>query len=315
MKEDDSLVDAAKEVHQQYADVLRAGKIRLNGEWVIWCTNTSTELQLASFHAAFVAKLNSVTSLITDTDVTLRNVPYLFCKAVSFNYVLIEVLELLKRKTGAACTIETRSSLGDSLVEYSVDFLPENVMQVCVTFNGQGNVVCHDPENAETQVKGTLSCLKAEIPLPPKADFSPVYSLGLSLDGSPKLFRRLERRTDLVSVREALVFQSSFKSMAEGRMCATRAYNPQKQMSPKAKATQDIASKVFNATLNSISFTGINACPSPKWKSCRGRSCSSSAEARLLSAAPQQVFWPRRSNGASIRSLSRPISRAVGLVV
>jgi hypothetical protein len=336
MQASDYSFDAAEDVCRQYADVLRAGKLRANGELVSWNTNTSTELQLVEFHAAFMAKIYTMPSLISDMGAACSNAPYWFCKAVSFNYVLIEVLKLLQRKTDAVCTIQTRSSFGGSLVEYSVDFLQGGVMRVCITFNGQGNVVFHDPANAETQVKGTLSSLKAEIRVPPKPDFSPVYSLGLSLDAASNFFNRLERMakpTVSVSVREALVFRSPFETSVERKTSAKvkRAYNPykrsaestsddpQKRVGSKVKATQEIATKVLSATIHGISFTGSNACSSGHhlWTSCRLRSCSNSANAQLLPDELQRDKWPRllgRSPGAvgSIRSLSQPISRAVG---
>lgn len=310
---EDFLRISAEKVHQQYADVLRAGKIRVNGELVSWSTETSTELQLAAFCEAFIAKLLSFPAFLGATDTMLKHAPYLFCKAVSFNYVLFEVLELLRRKTGAICSIETRSPLGKSMVEYSADILPGFVLQVCVAFKGRNNIVFHDPENAETHVKGTLYCLKAKIDMAPKPNFTPVYSLHMSLGLSSKLLQLVDGRaktTELISVSEPLLIQCPFETLTGRTLLETIAQrdllskplqfevtsdDPEQRVDFEAGSFHGVAAKVLNATFGA---TGIHLKDHqlPKW-SHRDHTHGSSTKALFR--------LPRLSSGPTVRSWSR----------
>jgi len=199
----------AEEVLRRYADVLRVGRLRVNGDPVQWNTDTSTELQLGFFSAAFFAKLRRLPEVQGLSDAVLRLASYWFCKAVSINYALIEVLLLVKQKVGALCTIETREEGGGGLVDYHVRVSQHkppvaeapadarlamvgeaagppvvqstHLMQITLTWRGKDNLVYRDPNTAEKKVKGTLSRLETEFSLPPEHGLTPEYQLQMKL--------------------------------------------------------------------------------------------------------------------------------------
>jgi len=172
---------SADEVLRRYADVLRVGGLRVNGEWVQWSTDTSTELQLEGFCDALVAKLQQLPVLVGVEKAQLRQAAHWFCKAVSINYVLIEVLLLLRERTGVLCTVETRSQKGEGLVEYSLDVLPGQVLRAALTWTGMDNIVHFDPERDVRRVMGTLTNMETEFAWPPAPGFTPCYSLQMKL--------------------------------------------------------------------------------------------------------------------------------------
>jgi len=77
----------------------------------------------------------------------------LFCKVVSINYVLCEVLQIVKEKVGKECSINTT---GRGL-DYCVEMQPDHIMRVHLTWKEKGNIMHCDPRTAKKQVKGTLS--------------------------------------------------------------------------------------------------------------------------------------------------------------
>lgn len=207
---DSSLPPAvAAEILRRYADVLRVGRIRMNGSIVRWQTDSSTENQLHHFCDSFFSRL---TELLPDMAASnpdiLRFAAYWYCKSVSINYALVEVLLLLKQKVGVLCTIETRGEHG-GLVEYLVDVQPGN-LRASLIWNKGDNIVYRNPVTAETRVKGTLSCLMTEFDLPPKDDETPAYSLQMRLKSSlaSHFVKRLAcaRTRDMRPKKEATIF-------------------------------------------------------------------------------------------------------------
>lgn len=176
---------ANSEILCKYADVLRVGHLDLNGKTIRW--DTSNGKQLESFCQEFVGGLRQLEPLSPwDTSALCRAVHW-FCKAVSINYVLSEVLSLFTQKFGAQCAVRTTSSKGESLVGYKCEVFTrglESTMRVSVNFSGKGNIICCKPGSAKTQVKGTLSCLQTEFPLPPEAGYTPTFHLHMTLRGS-----------------------------------------------------------------------------------------------------------------------------------
>ncbi|CAK0849408.1 unnamed protein product [Prorocentrum cordatum] len=117
------------------------------------------------------------------SDDVIKRAVYWFCKAVSINYALMEVLLLIKEKVGAMCTIETRDDEG-GLVTYSADVSgepPSQVMRVRMAWRSGNNIVYRDPLSSEKKVKGTISCLETEFGLPPPQKFAPAYRLQMKL--------------------------------------------------------------------------------------------------------------------------------------
>jgi len=174
----------AEEILWQYADVLRVGQLRLNGQEIQWDTSASNHQQLQSFCKAFVGGLRQLVPLASREDTVLCHAVHWFCKVVSINYVLSEVLDLLRQTLGAQCAIRTTGDRGASLVEYSAEVRPDCSMRICVSFKGKGNIICCDPSTGKKQIKGTLSSLETEFPLPPGIGFSPEYHLQMTLKGS-----------------------------------------------------------------------------------------------------------------------------------
>jgi len=105
------------------------------------------------------------------------------CKAVSINYALIEVLLLVRRKAGCMCTIETTDALG-GLVSYVIEARPDQMVHIRLCWRGKNNIVYRDPLTASRKVKGTLSCMETEFPLPPVKRFAPAYRLHLQFKRS-----------------------------------------------------------------------------------------------------------------------------------
>lgn len=175
------------EILRRYADVLRVGSVRVSrqggdpggGDVVSWDTDTSTELQLRGFCEAFFGKLRGMPELEGTCDAALGQAVYWYCKAVSINYALIEVLLLVKRKVGTMCTIETRQEGGGKLVEYAVQVRgpPVRGLVVSLIWRGKDNIVYRNPVTCQSEVKGTLSCLETEFGIPPEHGFAPAYNL------------------------------------------------------------------------------------------------------------------------------------------
>merc|ERR1712110_1190300 len=126
----------AKEILQQYADVLRVGRINVNGSEVLWKTQTSKELQLQAFVAAFSEALRQAPSMAELDDETMCQALYCFCKSVSINYALSEILQFIRCRISNACGIRTCGEGGKPLVSYNVEVGPSCVMRVCVSWSG-----------------------------------------------------------------------------------------------------------------------------------------------------------------------------------
>lgn len=175
----------AKDLLRRYADVLRVGRLTVNSHEVTWSTNASTAGQLRSFCTSLYALLEQLPEAKGLDDVVLRKMPYWLCKALSINYALSEVLHLLSRKVGALCCIEDGRS---EPVDYGVELakIPQDkgcryILGASLDWRGRDNIVCRDPSTAARSVKGTLSRLSTQFPLPPSRDFAPKYRLQLQL--------------------------------------------------------------------------------------------------------------------------------------
>jgi len=117
------------------------------------------------------------------SDEVLQQAIYWVCKAVSINYALIEVLLLVRRKAGCMCTIETADALG-CMVTYVIEARPKQMVHIRICWRGKNNIVYRDPLTASKKVKGTLSCMETEFPLPPVKRFAPAYRLHIEFKRS-----------------------------------------------------------------------------------------------------------------------------------
>jgi len=176
----------AEEIVQQYADVLRVGRVLVNGSEVCWSTSGSTPSQLEAFSVAFCRALRSLPESQGLEDAVLHQAVYWFCKIVSINYVLCEVLHVIKEKVGKECSIRTSGHGGRSIVDYCVEVQPDHLMRVHLTWKEKGNIIHCDPKTARKKVKGTLSSLETVFPIPPNECFTPTYSLNLNVKKSYK---------------------------------------------------------------------------------------------------------------------------------
>lgn len=150
----------------RYNDILRVGKMRINGDLVQWETAGPVTMQLQNFIETIFAKLQSTYDAVDE--ILLQKAVFLFCKAVSMNYAMVNVLELLHRKFGEPCTVHSNCRQGARL-EYRLEIRPGDDGLVCVAnlqWRLQNNVtIMPSPEGdacAEGAVKGTLSSVQTE---------------------------------------------------------------------------------------------------------------------------------------------------------
>jgi hypothetical protein len=176
----------AEEIVQQYADVLRVGCVKVNGAEVCWPTSGSTRSQLKAFSEAFSGVLRKLPETKGLEDVILSHAVYWFCKVVSINYVLCQVLQLVKSKVGKECSISTSGRGGRSIVDYCVEVQSDNTMRVRLVWKEKRNIVHCDPKTARKEVRGTLSMLAVDIPMRPSPCFTPVYTLDMKVKRSYK---------------------------------------------------------------------------------------------------------------------------------
>jgi len=148
-----------KDLISRYADILRVGSLRFNGESLTWCTNGSTESQLEAFVAVVLPQLQQLPDVVKkglDHD-NLIEMLLCICKAVSINYVLFDVLNLLQRKTGKLCNIESRAKNGANSAQYFVNTSPGLFFDAGITWAMCDNVTACEPGACKKQVMGTLS--------------------------------------------------------------------------------------------------------------------------------------------------------------
>lgn len=185
-----------QDILRQYADVLRVGRLVVNGGVVKWNTaGASTANQLHYFCASLHAALRQLPEATGLGDVILARSAYWLCKALSINYALAEVLEAVSRKVGGLCCIEAHEDRFQDPVDYSVRLSKVSrlggtvrgyghTLGVSLDWKGKDNIVARDPATAERVVKGTLSRLETEFPLPPARGYAPRYTLQLQLKRS-----------------------------------------------------------------------------------------------------------------------------------
>mmetsp|Transcript_82494 Transcript_82494/g.231370 ORF Transcript_82494/g.231370 Transcript_82494/m.231370 type:complete len:295 (+) Transcript_82494:113-997(+) len=180
--------ELAEEVLCQYADVLRVGCVTVNDERISWDNGTSNDAQLQGFCDSFVGALRRLPQLEGVPDSDLIQAAHWFCKSVSINYALAELLALLQMRIGeqmgAVCSVRTCGPDGRVLVEYSLRVTPERRMVVRVSWRGTGNIICCNPRTAKKNISGTLTYVETEFPIPLEGAFRPTYSIRMRLKKS-----------------------------------------------------------------------------------------------------------------------------------
>lgn len=277
----------AEEIVQQYADVLRVGRVMVNGAEVCWDTSGSTRSQLQAFSVAFCGALRKLPESNSLEDSVLCQAVYWFCKVVSINYVLCEVLDVVKEKVGRECSITTTGRAGRIVMEYGVEVQPNQMMRVHVTWTEKGNIIHCDPKTAKKQVKGTLSSLATVFPMPPNPCFIPTYSLDMTVKRSYKeqlisgvvcVAKRQRRRGgECIYVDSPLHSTSS----ASFEACSTAAPS-----SPEGSLTSEVSVDSFSWDSWELpSPTGSDSRGIPSPLHFRARSVSLASESNLREAA------------------------------
>lgn len=200
----------ASDILDNYADVLRTGRLFFNKKLMTWPTDTSKDFQLAGFAVAFLSHLHQVPAGPVAVEQIRWSAVYCFCKAVSINYVLIEVLSYFRAKTGTNCTIETLGEDSMPLLEYHLEYRSDGTLTVRLVWNGSDNIVSCSPDSVKKQIQGTLSSLETSFCIPVAKDFSPTYILHVKFIEPPRkgIMHRLWRPSSKVHPIQPLCLNS-----------------------------------------------------------------------------------------------------------
>mmetsp|Transcript_52855 Transcript_52855/g.123686 ORF Transcript_52855/g.123686 Transcript_52855/m.123686 type:complete len:323 (-) Transcript_52855:24-992(-) len=209
-------VDVQREILTSYADVLRVGRAMINGREVTWETTAAGEDKLHSCAAAIIGALQDLPQLADCDETFLHKAFFYFCKAVSINYGLAEVLELVRRKFGTTCSIKTCG--GGTLVTYGADMLDDLTMRIHLRFDGKDNIIFISPSTGKAKVRGTLMHVETEFKLPIGTHSGPTYRVQFRKKGSRTsqllsimartVLRRKRRRTKMVAPAEPFAFEA-----------------------------------------------------------------------------------------------------------
>jgi hypothetical protein len=231
----------AEDILLSYSDILRVGRLRFNGELLAWSTKGTTRHQLEAFAEALVPPLRSLPDVSSEVldDIELFELLVSICKAVSINYIVHEVLDLLRTKTGHICSVQTRDDKGCQ-IEYFVNTRPGLRFEAGIAWTSKNNIVACSPDAKRMRVVGTLSRVQTDFSLLPQATGPQCKVIwrqkGLSLK-LPKWMRiltlsRLRRslKTEVIDVEEPLC--SSWRTI-----CSIAAKSPAVDVK-RAKAPQ-----------------------------------------------------------------------------
>jgi len=234
--EGDDLEPIDSEILASYADLVRAGQLMFNDVPLTWDTLGSKEQQLRNFGSVFCEKLRQAHASASEekeevvAEEIIRRAIYWICKATSFNYVIIEVVLMLRKKAGGVSTIQTRNEQG-RMVDYFADLLPGPRLQIRagLRWSWEGNILAVRPDNDEKCVKGTLVSLTTTFDCPPELGWAPVYEVEL------KLKRPLAERLacELSAVLHRQPSASNTESLRVGRPLRSSEH-PLTQLQPAA---------------------------------------------------------------------------------
>jgi len=166
-----------------YVDIARVGKLLLNGSLLAWDVTGCIEADIDSFCRAFKEQLKRLLPKDSMDDQTCSNILLLSCKALSANYVLADLMTLLKQllevQENSFISLSTRSC-EDVMVNYFVDVLPGcKRIRAGIRWPWTDNIEELTPDGLKV-VKGTLSSLQTEFDCLPALGFKPVYEIRLS---------------------------------------------------------------------------------------------------------------------------------------
>lgn len=171
------------DVLRQYADILRVGRAIVNDEVISWNTQGSAKDQLDALSAAVLPCLRREPELRLLDDVVKRRIVYWFCKAISINYIFMDVLRLIEKRVGVVCTIDCPQGVAkrDVATEYSLKIIPGPFMRASIAWSSNNNVIHRNPSTGKRTSKGSVALLQTKVKLPPEADFVPSYLLRATL--------------------------------------------------------------------------------------------------------------------------------------
>lgn len=173
------------DVLYQYADVLRVGKVLCFGREITWETRVSNECQLKGFCAAFIDALCLVPELEDEHEDVLLQVAHMFCKALSINYFMFEMMEHFRKKLGIGedakkpflCSIRSGGESSHASVDYHMEVLSGSTIRARASWRGKNNIVSCDPKTGAIKVRGTLYHVETEFPIRIGRLFKPTYRL------------------------------------------------------------------------------------------------------------------------------------------
>jgi len=208
--------EVRQEILTSYADILRVGRAVINGREVRWDTTVAAEDKLKGCAGAFCSALQDAAGLATCDESFFHKAFFYFCKAVSINYGLADVLKLITKKFGATCSIKTCGA--GALVTYGADIMDAHSMQVHINFCGQDNIIYISPRSGKSKVRGTLMSVATDIQLPVLSGSTPEYRVELRKKGSKtselvsvfrrRVMRRKPRAAKTIFPADPLAFQA-----------------------------------------------------------------------------------------------------------
>eukprot|EP00450_Noctiluca_scintillans_P001723 CAMPEP_0194488530 /NCGR_PEP_ID=MMETSP0253-20130528/8419_1 /TAXON_ID=2966 /ORGANISM="Noctiluca scintillans" /LENGTH=348 /DNA_ID=CAMNT_0039328905 /DNA_START=74 /DNA_END=1120 /DNA_ORIENTATION=- len=170
----------ASAILASYADIVRVGKLDLNGEELTWDTHGTTEQQLNRLASRLFDELRNHSASAQARDVDLHQAIFYICKSVSFNYALFSFMLQLYETTGYMSTIETTDREG-LLVNFDIDATQWPQVSTSILWRRGDNILQVDPALGTRVVRGSLSMLSTEFSVPPPPNFIPQYDAKMSI--------------------------------------------------------------------------------------------------------------------------------------
>jgi len=181
------ITENTQDTSRDCADIVRTGKLLLNGNLLTWDVTGCMEKDFHSCRDAFLHELRHAFPHYGMDDSTMAEMFRCTCKAPCANYMLIRVVtklrELLQVQEEAFLTLPTVNEDG-VLVEYFVNVNPA-CKRLCVGLRWPWteNIVEITPCGSRT-IRGTLTSIQTEFDCPPPRGYKPQYRLCLNLNRS-----------------------------------------------------------------------------------------------------------------------------------
>eukprot|EP00929_Paragymnodinium_shiwhaense_P020369 TRINITY_DN13602_c0_g1_i4.p1 TRINITY_DN13602_c0_g1~~TRINITY_DN13602_c0_g1_i4.p1 ORF type:complete len:380 (+),score=101.33 TRINITY_DN13602_c0_g1_i4:75-1214(+) len=248
--------EASRAISQKYADILRVGRMKLNNEIIEWPGSVDEKIQ--EFQTAWVAGVKANLMTKSFDDISLLRFGYLYCKLVSINFVIADVMAVLQKKTGVMCSVETVDpKSGAHLAEFGASIVPGPQLKAWVAWPGQDNIIHRDPKKGQRVVKGTLSRLETRVKLPIEPGVVPDYTLKMMLkkanskESGPSEDVAMRASSQLEEQGESLWWESLQKKLE----------TPTAEKAPSPKVAQNAAIPVPKASTTQQAAEATEASP------------------------------------------------------